>query len=241
MATYVMSDLHGVYDKYIDMLNLISFSEKDKLYILGDIIDRGTASVKLFCDIMKRNNVVALLGNHELMMYDALTKNGRSYYYLWMNNGGEMTEEELSQLSDEEIENVIEYVSNMPVVIPELVVNDKKYYLAHSACARNALTVGNVKSDYYGVSKLVWTRLYPFFNFAKSNLFPDMNNRMLITGHTMTWNYTLEDPSKTPGRIYTDTDSHFIGIDCGCASYACGNKNGRLGCLRLDDFKEFYT
>lgn len=38
---YVMSDIHGKYDKYIQMLKQIHFSEKDTMYILGDMIDRG--------------------------------------------------------------------------------------------------------------------------------------------------------------------------------------------------------
>ena len=36
---YVMSDLHGCYDKYERMLKKISFSKDDILYILGDVVD----------------------------------------------------------------------------------------------------------------------------------------------------------------------------------------------------------
>ena len=38
--TYVMSDLHGCYDKYVQMLEKIGFGDGDTLYILGDVIDR---------------------------------------------------------------------------------------------------------------------------------------------------------------------------------------------------------
>ena len=38
---YVMSDLHGCFDKYLLMLEKIKLSEKDTLYILGDVVDRG--------------------------------------------------------------------------------------------------------------------------------------------------------------------------------------------------------
>ena len=34
-----MSDLHGMYDEYLKMLEKIGFGEDDTLYILGDIID----------------------------------------------------------------------------------------------------------------------------------------------------------------------------------------------------------
>ena len=32
---YVMSDIHGMYEKYEKMLKQIDFSEKDTLYVLG--------------------------------------------------------------------------------------------------------------------------------------------------------------------------------------------------------------
>ena len=38
---YVMSDLHGQYNAFLKMLELINFTDEDELYILGDIIDRG--------------------------------------------------------------------------------------------------------------------------------------------------------------------------------------------------------
>ena len=39
--TYVMSDIHGRIDLFEKMLNEINFSKNDKLYVLGDCIDRG--------------------------------------------------------------------------------------------------------------------------------------------------------------------------------------------------------
>ena len=38
---YVISDLHGCYEEYIKMLELINFNGNDTLYVLGDICDRG--------------------------------------------------------------------------------------------------------------------------------------------------------------------------------------------------------
>lgn len=70
--TYVMSDLHGCYDEYIKMLELINFNKKDKLYILGDIIDRGTKPIEIIMDILERDNVTALLGNHEFYAREVL-------------------------------------------------------------------------------------------------------------------------------------------------------------------------
>ena len=35
--TYVMSDLHGMYDRFIAMLEKIDFSDSDELFIIGAV------------------------------------------------------------------------------------------------------------------------------------------------------------------------------------------------------------
>ena len=62
---YVMSDLHGCYDKYIAMLEKIKLKYDDTLYILGDVIDRGPDGVKILLDMITHHNIVPLLGNHK--------------------------------------------------------------------------------------------------------------------------------------------------------------------------------
>lgn len=57
MSTYVMSDLHGNYNAYIKMLEIIDFKNSDMLYILGDILDRGPNPIKIIIDLIKRPNV----------------------------------------------------------------------------------------------------------------------------------------------------------------------------------------
>ncbi|MBR6518940.1 MAG: metallophosphoesterase, partial [Oscillospiraceae bacterium] len=47
---YVMSDLHGCYDKYIFMIKKIELKAEDALYILGDILDRGPNGFKIALD-----------------------------------------------------------------------------------------------------------------------------------------------------------------------------------------------
>ena len=44
---YAMSDLHGCYEKYIQMVEMIRFKSEDTLYVLGDVVDRGEDGVKI--------------------------------------------------------------------------------------------------------------------------------------------------------------------------------------------------
>ena len=50
MSTYVMSDLHGNYEAYINMLKKIDLKDSDMLYILGDVLDRGPHPIKIILD-----------------------------------------------------------------------------------------------------------------------------------------------------------------------------------------------
>ena len=101
MKTYVMSDIHGCYDKYMEMLDKIGFSEDDTLYVLGDILDRGPHPVKIIQDLMKRPNVVCLAGNHEYMALRCLK-------FLLM----EITDENLDRLNGQMLGRFINWQQN---------------------------------------------------------------------------------------------------------------------------------
>ena len=67
---YAVSDIHGCYNKYIQLLDRIDLRPSDTLYALGDMIDRGPDGLKILRDMSMRPNIVPFLGNHE---YAALT------------------------------------------------------------------------------------------------------------------------------------------------------------------------
>ena len=61
---YVMSDIHGEKSKFDSVMKKINLMEDDKLYILGDVIDRGNDGIELLLELMEMKNVTVLLGNH---------------------------------------------------------------------------------------------------------------------------------------------------------------------------------
>lgn len=73
------------------MLSKINYDPSaDKLILLGDYVDRGQKSkqvIEQVMDMLKNENVIALRGNHDQMMLDALTKNDESYAAHWIRNG----------------------------------------------------------------------------------------------------------------------------------------------------------
>lgn len=75
--TYVTGDIHGMYGSYMDIMK--KMTSKDKLIILGDVIDRGAGGIQIIQDILRRkqdkqNNpeIVFLLGNHEMQFLDTV-------------------------------------------------------------------------------------------------------------------------------------------------------------------------
>ena len=73
MAEYVISDIHGQYDLFIDILNKINLKDSDTLYVLGDVLDRGDNPIKVLLKLMEMPNAVCIVGNHELMAVECLT------------------------------------------------------------------------------------------------------------------------------------------------------------------------
>lgn len=236
---YVMSDLHGCYDEFLEMLELINFSKDDNMVILGDIIDRGPDSVKLIQDLMSRTNIKLIMGNHDWFMHRVLStlpvditfgnltrymdKKTEYYYMNWMYNKGESTFIKYLNLSLDERTDVLKFLSNLPYYC-ELIVENQKYILIHSVPDR----FSKEKSmEDYTLFDLIFTRID---NDKWDDNFYD--DKILIVGHTPT--FFIDELYE--GKILKK--EKIINIDCGCAYRREG---GKLGCLRLEDMKEFYV
>jgi serine/threonine protein phosphatase 1 len=107
MATYAISDIHGCYDQFQELLDKIGFSDNDTLYVLGDIIDRGPKSAEMLRWALDdaSENVHFLLGNHELMMLEEAQEDGTlacRWDDTWEINGGTDTLDQINEMADKE-------------------------------------------------------------------------------------------------------------------------------------------
>lgn len=231
--TYVMSDLHGRYEQYMRMLDTIRFSDEDELYILGDVADRGPEPIRILQDMSMRPNVFPILGNHDYMAeyllsklsaeitddnYDShLTSEDLSALAGWLTDGGQTTLEGFRRLTPDGRAGILDYLTEF-APYEELTVGGNRFVLVHGGLAD--FDPARPLWDYDEYTLITehtdYTRRY----------FPD---RYLVTGHVPTG---LIDPSRS-GRIFRQ-NGH-IAIDCG------NGWGGVLGCLRLEDFEEFYT
>ena len=131
---YVCSDLHGQYDIYKTILGQLK--KDDKLYILGDVIDRGPGGIKILQDIMQHKDQIEFFaGNHELMMIQSLFLQDERQRKNWTkNNGGDITEEEFNKLPKEDQENIRNFLMSS-LVYKEIEVNGENIYLVHAKAA----------------------------------------------------------------------------------------------------------
>lgn len=236
---YVMSDIHGCYKEFKKMLKLIKFSKEDTLYILGDTIDRGPEPLSVLLYTSKEDNIHLIMGNHEVMMRDALLSGD---YSLWYRNGGAITCKQFNSMSKEEQIAILEYISDLPLY-ETITVNDKNYYLAHS-------TFKKEESEYYCNHKqeendVVWTREYkeyPYINKLYPETYRKYNGYTFIGGHTPTIKILQYEcfMSNKPYKSHIYKGKHYINVDCGMACNSNSDIIIRLGCLRLNDMKEFY-
>lgn len=96
--TFAIGDIHGCRIELEALIRAIKPKADDTLVFLADYVDRGADSKGVLDVVMglrDKCNVIALLGNHEAMMRDALTEPDHTkrmkMAMMWMRNGGVQT------------------------------------------------------------------------------------------------------------------------------------------------------
>lgn len=83
---FVVGDLHGCYDLLMLALDKLSFNrERDRLFSVGDLIDRGEQSEQCL-KLLNEPWMHAIAGNHEQMFIDMLKSYENQLHFL--KNGG---------------------------------------------------------------------------------------------------------------------------------------------------------
>lgn len=218
MSTYVLSDLHGQYDKFMDMLKLTKFNDNDKMYILGDIFDRGPDPLKILDYVICRKNIDFIPGNHEYMFLEFYnTYDAR----LWSCNGGRTTMTQLMKRGEDYLKALYDYLTKLPLVK----VHDK-FILTHAGLYLPK------NQNQYTLQEILNLQNAEFNLWSRSNINNERQYKdyTVICGHTPT---LYVDPDQDQMSIVRRKGT--IYIDCG-ATFS----DGRLACLRLEDNKEFY-
>ena len=85
---FVVGDLHGCLEQLQTLLHAAQFDrERDRLFSVGDLIDRGPDSMDCV-RLLREPWFFAVLGNHEKMALDALTSDDFAPTFIWCRSGG---------------------------------------------------------------------------------------------------------------------------------------------------------
>lgn len=232
---YVISDIHGCYHEFLKLLKKINFTDRDDLYILGDVVDRGPKPIELLQNLMMRSNVHPILGNHDYVALAVLERfhvqtaeeNADSHlttedllnYMNWIRNGGAVTARQFSKLGKEEKQDILAYLRSFSPY-EEVHVAGKRYVLVH----------GDIHGfredrelDSYDVFDLA------FYRADYGRRYYQDRNTFLVTGHTPTV-VIRED-----GRPLVYEQNGHIAVDCGCVY------GGKLAAYCLNTGEIYYA
>lgn len=129
MKTIIISDIHGCYDEFMELLDLIEYNPKTiRLIILGDLVDRGPKSAEVVRKV-KSLNVDVSIGNHDSKMV-----RWRKHHAKFLANGTpnpmkKVTEADYSEylkLNDDEID----WVQSLP---PKIHIKENTWGI-HAGC-----------------------------------------------------------------------------------------------------------
>ena len=238
---YVCSDIHGQFDLYARLIHELDLQNDDVLYILGDVIDRGPEGVKILKDVMVRNNIEFLLGNHETMMldyYDGIYKSG-----IWLSpgNGGDVTRNEMDRLPKTERAQILQYLKSS-LIQKRIIIGGLCYSLQHS-CPVPGFDGDEIRfCDDLSRSRIFHSVWYsPYRHCEKAGRHHYTGSDVFIIGHVpvqyvpeneyLIWNEDVKEEDVRPP--YIDFDGVLYNIDGGCARIEYGEPGG-LYCMSLE-------
>ena len=142
---FVIGDLHGAYAVFENLLKNINFDTKvDRMFSVGDLIDRGPDSLKCL-ELIEEPWFHSVLSNHEKMMIDFF--DGEPSGWFWNQNGGWWARDAQvahlenipSILQTDTVKRTLylkEAARKLPFLITVNLVNGEKVHIIHAEFPR---------------------------------------------------------------------------------------------------------
>lgn len=215
---YIISDIHNNNERLSKLLQKISFSPNDHLFILGDLFDRSIyapAPVDLYFAILQLGERCTVVrGNHDQQLaeyihrYFEMPEKKRSKIPGYEYNSFELL---MQRLTDVDMQDLARLISSWPLQI-SFELEGTTYLLAH---AKTSHPNERREDDYYLNGEAD----------DEGFLTNGIEGYISVCGHR-----------EMDRQIWKNKKGNLYVIDCGC-----GYKDGRLGCLCLETKEEFYV
>lgn len=199
---YVISDIHGHTKTFLEFAN--SLCEDDKVFVIGDTIDKGDGTLDVLTYIMNDKRFTFLLGNHEYMLYKELYYKkkveeyenskliGKNIEEKWFHyqrksweswsvytmNDGERTLLNYFEKPEKEQERIFNYLANA-LIQTEVNVCGRNFILVHAVPYPTnkdiKLSDFNIEYDDKKIEKYIWDRKY----------YEKIPSKIIVTGHNL--------------------------------------------------------
>ena len=209
-----IGDVHGHYDGLMQLVAMIAPTLEDRLHFVGDLIDRGPKSFQVM-EYVRQSGYPCVLGNHEHLLLNAFPEDNPNLgaFQGWLYSGGQPT---LTSYPDtEKLLEHVEWLRELPLYID---LGD--IFLVHAGLDPSKPLRQQTQID------LCWIR-----DIFHSSPAPFFDNKLVITGHTIT--FTL--PGVKPGEIARGAG--WLDIDTG----AYHPKSGWMTAVDVDNGLVYQT
>jgi len=183
MRKFTISDIHGCAKTFKALLDRISFSKEDELYLLGDYIDRGPDSCGVIDHIWglqeSGHTVHCLRGNHEEMLLSLQSSSIVKQPY--KETKGESGTKHIQQITEAHIE----WMRNLKHFFEV-----DHYILVHAGLNFQ------IKSPFEDKKEMIWIRYW--YDDIDRNWLGD---RIIVHGHTPTHQLTIKNSVKELAEI----------------------------------------
>lgn len=190
------------------LFEAIAPTTSDRVYFLGDLIDRGPKSADVV-EFVKQEGHTCILGNHEHLMLEALLDDGVHPPALqaWLYSGGQATVS-----SYKTVDHLLEHRLWVQTLPTHLDLGD--IWLAHAGVHPDMPVAEQTTQEFCWIRERFHSITEPYFA-----------DKLIITGHTIT--FTL--PGVKPGEVAQGQG--WLDIDTG----AYHPKSGWLTAVDVDN------
>lgn len=236
MATYVIGDIHNARKQLEELLQRISPARQDRLYLLGDLFDRGGDDpdpAGVYFKILETGmytNVTWIRGNHDQLLADYIVRyyrtpeRKRKHLEPYRYNSFDLLRERLVEV---DMLHLAEQIKALPLQA-EITVGSGKYLLAH------AMTF-----DPYGGKQEAGAYLEGLEEMKDYWQHGVEGYLSLVGHHDPTLPYMDQNGGYLDGgvtSVWKNKAGNLYLMDCGC-----GLPHGRLACMCLESGERFYA
>jgi len=192
MKRFVIGDIHGGYHSLIQCLDRSHFNQEDKLIVLGDVCDGWPQTSECIDELLKIKNLIFVIGNHDKWFLE-WCKYGEAPD-IWTKQGGWNTIRSYDKLN-----------RAPPESHPKLIEDSHLWYEEDSILFLHGGFNRYDKLEEQSAYHIMWDRQL-FYDARDSHRnkrkrpllmgTPNEKYKEVFIGHTTTWTFGSEVPTK---------------------------------------------